>query len=82
MMSMPNKEKLTGSGTECYLLGQLASSISAKLPMMRQALLFCFHGIHKSGNRKDALKETIRSVDNHLLEHGEDRDDVRKKLRA
>ena len=53
----------------------------AKLPTMRQVLLFCFHGITKSGNGKDVLKETIRSVGNHL-EHDEDRDGARKKLRA
>ena len=83
MMSMTNKEKLTRSGTECYLLGQPASSVNGtKLPTMRQVLLLCFQGINKSRKRKDALKETIMSVGNHLLEHGEDRDDVRKKLRA
>ena len=83
MMSMTYKEKLTRSGTECYLFGQPASSINgAKLPTTWQVLMFCFHDINKSGNRKDVLKETIRSVGNHLLEHGKDRDDVRKKLRA
>ena len=83
MMSMTNKEKITRSGAECYLLGQPVSSINgAKLPTMRQVPLLCFHGVNKSGNRKGALKETIRSIGNHLLEHGKDQDDVQKKLRA
>ena len=72
MMSITNKKKLTRSETECYLLGQPASLINgAKLPTMRQVILFCFHGVNKSGSRKDALKETISLClcleKNHLM---------------
>ena len=45
------------------MVGHPASSINgAKLPTMRQVLLFCFHAIDKYGNRKDAFKETIGNV--------------------
>ena len=40
-----------------------ASSISgAKLLAMRQVLLLCFRSIDTSGNRKEALKETVKDV--------------------
>ena len=45
------------------MVGLPASSINgAKLPTMRQVLLFCFHTIDKSVNRKDVFKVAVKRV--------------------
>ena len=45
------------------MVGHPASSINgAKLPTMRQVLLFCFHAIDKSRNRKGVFKPTVKNL--------------------
>ena len=62
-MTTTNQGKLISSGTDCYLVGHPTSSINgAKLITMPQVLLLCFRSVDTSGNRKDALKETVKDV--------------------
>ena len=40
----------------------IINQCGVKLPTIRQVPLFCFHAIDKSGNRKNALKKTVKGV--------------------
>ena len=45
------------------MVGHPTSSINGtKLATIRQSLLFCFYAINKTGNRKEAFKETVENV--------------------